>query len=74
MECEILQSPMISYLSLLYSTTVLYDSSSFHTYLMTLLCVCVCISCNSVFCGCLSVCLCVITEENIDQAGGPETF
>ena len=24
-ECEILQSPMISYQSLLYSTTVLYD-------------------------------------------------
>ena len=25
MECEILRSPMISYRSLLYSTTVLYD-------------------------------------------------
>ena len=25
MECELLQSPMISYRSLLYSTTVLYD-------------------------------------------------
>ena len=26
MECELLQSPMISYQSLLYSTTVLYDN------------------------------------------------
>ena len=26
MECEILQSPMISYRSLLYSTTILYDN------------------------------------------------
>ena len=29
MECELLRSPMISYRSLLYNTTVLYDSSSF---------------------------------------------
>ena len=26
MECELLQSPMISYRSLLYNTTVLYDT------------------------------------------------
>ena len=28
MECELLRSPMISYRSLLYNTTVLYDISS----------------------------------------------
>ena len=26
------------------------------------------------FCGCLSVCQCVITWQISDQAGGPETF
>ena len=34
MECEILRSPMISYRSLLYSTTVLYDNvQCVHTYM-----------------------------------------
>ena len=28
MECELLQSPMISYRSLLYNTTVLYDTTN----------------------------------------------
>ena len=35
MECEILQSPMISYPSLLYSTTVLYDRRfKIHAYVI----------------------------------------
>ena len=35
MECELLRSPMISYRSLLYNTTVLYDTS-------TNVCTCMC--------------------------------
>ena len=41
MECELLRSPMISYRSLLYNTTVLYD-----IYIYICVCVCVCISYN----------------------------
>ena len=33
MECEILRSPMISYRSLLYSTTVLYDIYIYVSYI-----------------------------------------
>ena len=36
--------------------------------------VCVCISFRNVFCDYLSVYLCVITWQKIDQAGEPEIF
>ena len=42
--------------------------TSFYMYLVTFLCLCVCISCHDVYC--LSVCL----SAKIDQAGGPETY
>ena len=35
MDCEILQSPMIPYQSLLYSTTVLYDTKLFFIIIIT---------------------------------------
>ena len=34
MECEFLQKPMISYRSLLYSTTVLYDIYAYIMYML----------------------------------------
>ena len=42
-------------------------------HLITLLCVCVCISCHDVSLW-LFFCLSVITWQKIDQAGGPETI
>ena len=45
--------------------------SKFYTYLLKILCKFVCISC---VCGFLSICLCVVAGQKIDQAEGPETF